>query len=430
VNAALLFGAMLTLALLGVPLVFAILAASLLTILLIRPELPLTVVTQLFVNGMDQFLLLAIAFFFLAGELMNRGGITRRIVDFAAALVGHMRGGLAQVNVVSSLFFSGISGSAVADTAAVGSVMIPEMKARGYSGAFAAAVTQASSVVGPIIPPSIPVIVYAVLAEQSVGAMFLAGILPGLTIGACLMVTVAILARHRGFAREARVPARETAAKLGSAAVALLTPVIIVGGILGGVMTATEAGAVACLYALVTGLFWFRELDGRGIWGALIEAARGTAMILVIVGASALFAWVVADLRLARAVGQAIEAMGAHPVLFLLLVNLFALGLGLFLDPLEAMVILVPLLLPTALDLGIDPIHFGVMLVFNLMIGLTTPPVGYLIYLSAHIAEERPERVMRESLPFFAALLVALVLLTLVPAITTTLPALWNPGTP
>jgi tripartite ATP-independent transporter DctM subunit len=417
---------MLGLALIGVPLVFAILAASLLTILLTRPELPSTVVTQVFVNGMDQFLLLAVAFFFLAGELMNRGGITRRIVDFAAALVGHLRGGLAQVNVVSSLFFSGISGSAVADTAAVGSVMIPEMKARGYPAAFAAAVTQASSVVGPIVPPSIPIIVYAVLAEQSVGAMFLAGILPGLTIGACLMIAVAALARRRGFAREARVPPRAVAAKFGSAAVALLTPVIIVGGILGGVMTATEAGAVACLYALLTGLLWFRELDARGIGRALVAAARGTSTILVIVGASALFAWIVADLRLARAVGQGIEAMGAHPIVFLLLVNLLVLGAGLFLDPLAALVILVPLLLPAATDLGIDPVHFGVMIVFNLMIGLTTPPVGYLIYLSAQIAEERPERVMRESVPFLAALLAALALITFVPAITTTLPAIWE----
>ena len=419
---ALLFGSMIVLALLGIPLVFAILGASVITLVIGRPEMPLVLVTQLFMNGMDAFLLLAIGFFFLAGELMNRGGITRRIVAFANALVGHVRGGLAQVNVLSSLFFSGISGSAVADTAAVGSVLIPAMKSKGYSAAFSAAVTQASSVVGPIIPPSIPIIVYAVLAEQSVGAMFLAGIVPGLVIGLCLMAAVAVLAKRRGFPKEDRVPVAQVLRSGRDALVALLTPVIIVGGILGGVMTATEAGAVACLYALIVGALYFRELTWIGLWQALQEAARGTATILVIVGASALFAWIVADLRLSRMVGEAIVGFSDNPIVFLLLVNLFALLIGLFLDPLAALVILVPILLPTAVDLGISPIHFGVVIVFNLMIGLTTPPVGYLIYLSAHIAKEKPERVMRESLPFLVALFAALVILTLVPAFTTALP--------
>lgn len=423
---ALLFGSMLILAVIGVPLVFAVLGASLLTILIARPELPLPVVTQIFVNGMDQFLLLAVAFFFLAGELMNRGGITRWIIDFASSLVGHFRGGLAQVNVVTSLFFSGISGSAVADTAAVGSVMIPAMKERGYSGSFAAAVTQASSVVGPIIPPSIPVIVYAVLAGQSVGQMFLAGILPGIVIGLCLMIAVAILARRRGFESSPRASWGHVARTGRGALVALATPVIIVGGILGGVMTPTEAGAVACLYSLLAGAFYFRELDLRAFWTSLVEAARGTAMIMAIVGASSLFAWIVADLQLSDAIGAAILSVSDSPALFLLLVNLFALVVGLFLDPLAALVILVPLLLPTAEAFGIDPVHFGIMLVFNLMIGLTTPPVGYLIYLSAHIAGEKPEKVMRESVPFLIALLAALGLLTYVPAITTSLPALYH----
>lgn len=421
----LLFGSMIVFAVMGVPLVFAILASSVITLIVVRPEMPMVLVTQMFMNGMDQFLLLAIAFFFLAGELMNRGGITRRIIDFASALVGHFKGGLAQVNVVSSLFFSGISGSAVADTAAVGSVMIPSMKRKGYSAGFAAAITQCSSVVGPIIPPSIPIIVYAVLAEQSVGEMFLAGIVPGILIGLCLMTAVAIIARRRDFESSARVPLAGMVRTGAQAFVALLTPIIIVGGIFGGVMTATEAGAMACLYAFVTGAFYFRELDLRGFYEALVQAAKGTAMILVIVGASTLFAWIVADLRLSQAVGEAIFTISENPLVFLLLVNLFVLIIGLFLDPLAALVILVPLLLPNAIEMGISPIHFGIFIVFNLMIGLTTPPVGYLIYLSAHIAEERPERVMRESLPFVAALFVALLLLTYVPILTTFLPDLF-----
>ncbi|ETA51169.1 TRAP transporter large permease [Ponticoccus alexandrii] len=427
-NTVLLFGSMLTLALLGVPLIFAILAASVVTIAVVRPEMPMILVSQVFMNGMDQFLLLAVGFFFLAGELMNRGGITRRVIDFAQAIVGHLKGGLAQVNIVSSLFFSGISGSAVADTAAIGSVMIPEMKRRGYSGAFAAAVTQCSSVVGPIIPPSIPMIVYAVLAEQSVGEMFLAGIVPGIVIGLCLMVAVAILARRRGFESSPRKSASEVLRTGFGALVALLTPVIIVGGILGGVMTATEAGAIACLYAFLVGTLYFRELGLAGIIQSLVAAAKGTSIVLVIVGASSLFAWIVADLRLSQAVGELITTYSSNPIVFLLLVNVFALLIGLFLDPLAALVILVPLLLPTAESMGISSVHFGVMLVFNLMIGLTTPPVGYLIYVSALIAEERPEKVMRESIPFMVALFVALAILTFLPAVTTTLPDLYRGG--
>ncbi|MFV0334560.1 MAG: TRAP transporter large permease [Tropicimonas sp.] len=427
-NTLLLFGSMLGLALLGVPLIFAILAASVLTIMVVRPEMPMVLISQVFMNGMDQFLLLAVGFFFLAGEFMNRGGITHRVIDFAQAIVGHLRGGLAQVNIVSSLFFSGISGSAVADTAAIGSVMIPQMKKRGYSGAFAAAVTQCSSVVGPIIPPSIPMIVYAVLAEQSVGEMFLAGIVPGIVIGLCLMAAVGILARARNFESSPRVAAREVLRTGLGALVALMTPVIIVGGILGGIMTATEAGAVACLYAFVVGTLHFRELDLSGIGHSLVAAAKGTSIVLVIVGASSLFAWVVADLRLSQAIGQAITGYSDNPVVFLLLVNVFALLLGLFLDPLAALVILVPLLLPSAEALGISAVHFGVVLVFNLMIGLTTPPVGYLIYVSAHIAEERPERVMRESLPFMIALFAALAILTFLPAVSMTLPGLYRGG--
>ncbi|WP_108660203.1 TRAP transporter large permease [Acuticoccus kandeliae] len=423
---ALLFGSMIVLALIGIPLVFSILGASVLTILVARPEMPLVLVTQLFMNGMDAFLLLAIGFFFLAGELMNRGGITRRIVAFADALVGHVRGGLAQVNILSSLFFSGISGSAVADTAAVGSVMIPSMKEKGYGAAFSAAVTQASSVVGPIIPPSIPIIIYALLAQQSVGAMFLAGIVPGIVIGICLMICVFIIASRQSFPRSERASLKTIILTGKDALLALFAPIIVVGGILGGVMTATEAGAIACLYAAIVGAFYFRELTWGGFWRALCDAAEGTATILVIVGASALFAWIVADLRVSRSVVEMITSVSDSPLLFLLFVNLFALLLGLFLDPLAALVILVPILLPAATQLGIDPIHFGIVLVFNLMIGLTTPPVGYLIYLSARIANERPERVMRASIPFILALFAALAILTLVPAITTTLPALYQ----
>ncbi|MCB1810012.1 MAG: TRAP transporter large permease, partial [Candidatus Competibacteraceae bacterium] len=373
----LLLGTMLALALLGVPLVFSILAASVLTLLVYRPGIPLDIISQLFINGMDQSLLLAIVFFFLAGELMNRGGITRRIIDFANALVGHIRGGLGQVNVVSSIFFSGITGSAVADTAAVGSVMVPAMVRQGYSRGFAAALTQTSSVIGPIIPPSIPMIIYAVLAEVSVGKMFLAGVIPGLLIGICLMVTVYVISRRRDYPRQPVAGLVAIAQRGAAALVALLTPVIIVGGILGGIFTPTEAGAVAALYSFIAGKLIYRELSWRDAAQALVRAAQGTATVMVILGASSIFAWIVADLRISHSVAAFIFELSKEPWLVLLVINLFVLLVGLFMDPLAALVILVPVFLPTAVEIGIDPIHFGIIIVINLMIGLCTPPVGY-----------------------------------------------------
>ena len=417
---------MLCAALLGIHLVFALIIASTVTLLVYRPGIPLEVVTQLFLSGIDNFLLLAVGFFFLVGELMNRGGVTRRIVDFAAACVGHVRGGLGHVNVVSSIFFSGISGSAVADTAAVGSVLIPAMRKAGFSRGFAAAITQISSVIGPIIPPSIPLIVYAVLARQSVGEMFLAGIVPGLVVGLCLMAVVYFIARRRGYPAGAWQGIGAVARSGRGAAAALLTPMIVLGGILGGIMTATEAGAVAAAYAFVLGKFWFRELGWRDCAIALVDAAKGTSTVLVIVGASSVFAWIVADLKISAMASDMIFAISRDPFWVLVLVMIFTLGIGLFMDPLAGLVIVVPVFLPTMQQIGVDPVHFGVLAVLNLMIGLTTPPVGYLIYLSAYIAQEKPEVVIRESLPFLAALIAALAICLLFPAVVTTLPALYS----
>ena len=420
---ALLIGSLLALALLGVPLVFAILASAILTLVVTRPGLPLEVVAQVFVGGIDSQVLLAILFFFLAGELMNSGGITRRIVTFANTLVGHLRGGLGQVNIVTSVLFSGISGSAVADTAAVGTVMIPSMKERGYPADFSAAVTQASSIVGPIIPPSVPIIIYAVLAEQSIAELFVAGILPGFLIALCLMATVYIISRRRGYQRSARAGLGEVGASLVRALAAMLMPLIIVGGILGGVMTATEAGAVAVLYALVIGALGYRELTLRAVWRGVLRAATGTATVLVILGASSVFAWIVADQQINRQVAQAIFALSTDPLVVLLLITLAGLLVGMLMDPLAALIVMVPVFLPAAVQIGVDPVHFGLVIVLTLMIGLCTPPVGYLIYLSAAIAQCRPEAVTRESLPFLAALVVALLLCVAVPAISLTLPA-------
>jgi len=307
---AFLLGGMLLLTALGLPLVFSILGASVATLLIFRPGLPLEITAQFFVSGIEHHPLLALAFFFLAGELMNAGGITKRIVDFANALVGHIRGGLAHVNIVSSMLFAGISGSAVADTAALGSVLIPAMKRAGYSGAFSAAVTQTSAVIGPIIPPSIPMIVFAVLAETSVGKLFVAGILPGALIGLGLMAVAYAISRRRDYPREAAISFERVLHTGWRALPAIVAPVIIVGGVLGGVFTATEAGTVAAAYCFVVGRFVLRELAWADCWEALVRAAIGTATVLVILGAATIFAWIVAELQVSTALAELMFEIG------------------------------------------------------------------------------------------------------------------------
>ncbi len=423
--ALLLFGVMLALAILGLPLAISILIASVVTLLYARPEMPMELVPQLFVSGIDNFPLLAIAFFFLAGELMNAGGITQRILRFANAFVGHLRGGLAQVGVITSMIFAGVSGSAVADAAAVGSVLIPSMKKSGYPAAFSAAVIETASVMGPIIPPSIPMIIYAVLAEVSVGGMFLAGIIPGLMVAAFLALLIYVISLRAGFPRQPRAAFGERVSASADAILALLSPVIIVGGILGGVFTATEAGAVAALYVFLIGALVYRELTLRQIAAVLVRSAKGTATVLVILGASSLFAWIIADQQISRKAAAFVTEAGAPDWIVLVGINLFFFLMGMFLDPLAALIILVPIFLPIGVGLGMDPIHFGVMTVINLMIGLCTPPVGYLIYMTADIAGESPWKVIVQSLPFLAALVAVLALTVAFPAITLFLPRMF-----
>ncbi|WGF87949.1 TRAP transporter large permease [Marinivivus vitaminiproducens] len=421
---ALLLGSMLGLAALGIPLVFALLASSLLTILVFSPDLPLEVVPQIFVQGMDSFALLAIALFFLAGELMGASGVITRILDFARSLVGHLRGGLAQVGILASLVMAGVSGSAVADAAAIGSVLIRSMRQVGYPAGFAAALVMTASILGPIIPPSIPMIIYAVLAGTSVGAMFLAGIVPGLLIAVGLGIVAYWRVGAFGLPPEPRATGTEIKRATSRAVLALLAPVIIVGGIRGGVFTATEAGAIAVVYILAISTFVFKGLSARGLGEALVRAAHGTSAVLVILGASSIFAWIIADQGISRAFADMITGLGAPGWLVLLLINVLFLAVGMFLDPLAALIIMVPIFLPLIQSIGMDTVQFGVMAVLNLMIGLCTPPVGYLIYMTATMGEVRPTEVVRQSLPFIGVLLAVLLLVTYVPALTLLLPNL------
>lgn len=421
---ALLMGIMLALTALGIPLVFSLLGSSVATLMIIRPELPLTVIPQLFIGGMDSFALLAIALFFLAGELMTAAGVIDRILAFARALVGHHRGGLGQVTVVSSTVMAGVSGSAVADAAAVGPLLIRSMKKEGYPGSFAAALVECSATLAPILPPSIPMIVYAVLANVSVGAMFMAGIGPGILIAIGLSMVVYLSAGRLNLPRSEKA-SREVRRKTTiQAALALLAPIIIVGGIRGGIFTPTEAGAVAAVYVLLIGIVAFRSLSITAIGHALVRAAHGTAAVMVILGASSIFAWIIADQRIGQELATTIKALDPQPWMLLLVLNLLFFAVGMFLDPLPALVILVPVFLPLVTAIGMDPVHFGVMIVLNLVIGLCTPPVGALIYMTASMGQTSPAAVIKASVPFLIMLVIVLGLVTYIPAISLGLPQL------
>ena len=376
----LLIGLMLGLAISGIPLVFALLASSIVTLMITRPDLPLEVVPQLFTQGIDSFALIAIVLFFLAGELMSAGGVTERILAFARALVGHLRGGLAQVGIFASVIMSGISGSAVADAAAIGPLLIRSMKSAGYPAGFSAALMGSASILAPILPPSIPLIIYAVISGSSVGAMFLAGVVPGFLIALCLSVVAYIRAGQLDLPREPRATGREVRSASARAVFALLAPVMIVVGIRGGIFTVTEAAAVIVLYVLAISILIFRGLRLADIGHGLVRAAHG---------------------------GRLAEHFEAR-----------------FLAPLAALIILVPIFLPLATDLGMDSVQFGVMIVLNLMIGLMTPPVGFLIYMTASMGDVSPSAVIRQSAPFVGALLLVLAVVTYVPAATLWLPAL------
>lgn len=418
----LLIGVMLLLAFLGIPLVFALLGAALTTIWVYRPGLPLEIIPQFFVSGVNHYALLAVAFFFLAGELMNAGGITQRIINLAQAMVGHIRGNLAHVNVATSMMFAAVSGSAAAGAAVVGSVLGKSMVEKGYTPQFSGAITAASSVVGPIIPPSIPMIIFAVLTEQSVGKLFLAGLVPGILIGLALMGYCYYLAIRHNYERGEDFSWRRLAVATRESAIALLAPLIILGGILGGVFTATEAGAIAVGYSFIVGMFVLKELDWPGFFRALTRAAIGTATVLVVVGASAVVAWIIADLQIARQVSSLMFALSEEPWVVLLMINIFLLIVGLFLDALPAIIILTPIFAPIAASMGVDPTHFGVIMIVNLLIGLCTPPVGILLYLSASVIGTKPEGVIREAVPMVFILISVLIVITYVPAIVMTIP--------
>jgi tripartite ATP-independent transporter DctM subunit len=385
---------------------------------------PMITAPQRLMAGADNFALLAVPFFVLAGNLMNTSGVTDRIYGFASAFFGHLRGGLGHVNVVGSIIFSGMSGSAVADAGGLGALEIKAMKDEGYPAEFAGALTAASCVVGPIIPPSIPLVLYAVIANVSIGRLFLGGILPGIVIGLSLMAYVWWVAGRRGFPRGRRFTWAERGRATARAILPLMTPVIIMGGMFGGIFTATEAAAVAALYALLLGTVVYRELGWRQLLQVFRESFNTTAVIAFIVCAATLFNWVLARERVPQEVAALLLGLSDDPVVMLLLINLLLFFLGMFMEALAIMVLTVPVLLPLIQALGIDPVHFGLVLTLNLMIGLLTPPMGIGLFVVSRVGNIPFARLARAVVPFYVPLFVALLLITLVPQITLFLPDL------
>ena len=409
----------------GLPVFFALLAAPGILLWLNGQTNDITLLYRNVYNGMDSFPLMAIPFFMLAGELMNRGGITARLVEFAQAMMGHLRGGLAHVNVLSSMLFAGLSGSAVADTSAIGSMLIPAMEKQGYTRKFSAAITAASSVIGPIIPPSGIMIIYAYVMGESVAALFLAGIVPGIMVGGGLMLMISWMADKYDFpvaTRRYSWPERGRASL--KAFFPLMTPVIILGGILGGVFTPTEAAAVAVGYAIFIGLFVMKTLRFGDLPDVLSRAAMTSAVVLLLVGAAMAFKTVVSLSHAPEMLAEMILSISDNPLILLFLINLLLFIVGMFLDAGPAIIILGPILGPIFISMGVDPVHFAIIMSVNLTVGLATPPMGLVLFVASSVSGERVENIARAIIPFLLVEIATIFLVTYIPAISMTIPRL------
>jgi TRAP transporter, DctM subunit len=417
-----LFGSFAIALILGVPVGIALGLSS--AIYLVLSDIDLTVVPQFMYAGMDSFVLLCIPGFVLAGNLMNGGGITDQIVRFGNGLVGHIRGGLGLANVTGSMIFAGISGTAVAETASIGSVMIPAMSKSGYDKPFAAAVTAAASTVGPIIPPSVPMIIVGTLTGLSVGKMFMAGAVPGLLLGVGMMVTVYILARKRNYPKGSWVGIRELIRSSRAAFWALLMTGIILFGIVGGFFTPTEASVVAALYAFVIGLFVYKGFRLRDVPSIMLESAIGSGGLILLVGLANVFGWILTSEQIPQAIAAAMLSVTTNKYVIILLINILLLIVGTFMETIAALIILFPPLLAVATQVGIDPIHFATFAVLNLMIGLTTPPVGVCLFVAANIAKISLGEISRAIWPFLVCNILILFLVSYIPALSLWLPNL------
>ena len=405
----------------GMPIFFSLGTISLIY-LMSHQEILLSVPQRLTMTA-DSFPLLAAPFFILMGNLMNRAGVTRRIFNFANCLVGHIKGGLGHANIVASMIFAGMSGAAVADAAGLGTIEIKAMKEGGYDVDFAAAITAASSTIGPIIPPSLPMIIYGVLANTSVGGLFVGGIIPGFLMGSALMMYVYFFARNKNYPRHQFPNLRNFHTAFKEAFLSLLTPVILLGGIFSGIFTPTEAAAVAAFYALLLG-FFYKEIKISDLPKIILRTIETNAVIMALVMTAALFGWVITRAQVPQMMGKLLVGISENPIIILLVLDCFLLFVGCFMEAIAAQMILIPILLPVVLKLGISPVHFGIIMIMNLMIGTLTPPIGVVLYVTAKVADVSFERITKATLPFLIPLLTVLLLITLFPKLTMFLPSL------
>lgn len=420
------FTALIGLLLIGVPVAFSMIGSSALVLGITRgfDAIPLEMLAQRTLYGVNSFTLLAIPAFLLIGRLMNASGISDRVFDVARTAVGHLRGGLGHVNVVASMIFAGMSGSAVADAGGLGSIEIKAMEDDGYPTDFSAAVTASSATIGPIIPPSIPAVVYGALANASIAGVFLGSIIPGLFMGMGLMVMIAIMSRMRGYPVRPRATLSEIMRALMRGFLPMLTPLIIIVGILSGVFTPTEASVVALAYTLIIAFLVYRAISIRQFLVILRDTAQDTAVLLLIIAGSSLYSWVLGRYQVTAMVAEFLGTNISDPFVLLLMLNLFILLVGLFIDSIPALFLLTPLLVPVVVKFGIDPIHFGVVMIFNLMMGLITPPVGTVLFTIQKITKLPYGALVRAIIPFYIPLFMVLLIITYFPALVMFLPNL------
>jgi tripartite ATP-independent transporter DctM subunit len=416
----LLFVVLFVLLIAGAPVAVALGVSSFVFIML--DGLPSVVVLHNMVNGINSFPLIAVPFFIMAGHLMNTAGITTKIFAFARSAVGWMYGGLGHVNVGASVIFAGMSGAAVADAGGLGNIEIKAMREAGYDTDFSVGITAASSTIGPIIPPSLPLVVYGVIADTSIGQLFAAGLIPGLIMAFALMIMVAFYSKLRNYPRDEKFIFSKFLTSFGHAILPLFTPIIIVGGILTGIFTPTEAAIAAVAYAMLLGLVVYRTLTWRGIIRVSMDTVETTASIMMIVAASAIFAWILTANQVAEMFATELLSFTDNKTAILLIMMLIVLIVGCFMETIAAITILTPVLLPIAMTVGVDPVHFGIILILNLMIGLLTPPVGMVLYVLSKVSDVPFEKCVTATAPFLVPLIAVLLLLTFIPEISMWLP--------
>jgi tripartite ATP-independent transporter DctM subunit len=412
--------------LLGMPIAFSLGLTGLVTIAILG-DVSYILAPRMMWFSIARFPLLAISLFMFAGELMNATGITKRLLKLADVLVGHIIGGLAHANIIASMLFAGITGAAASDVACLGPIEIEMMTKQGYDRDFSTAVTVASALIGPIIPPSLPMVVLGITANISIGALFVAGYLPGILIGLGLMLVAYLQSKKRNYPhREKRASNMEILIAIWEAIIPLMMPIIIMGGILGGIFTATEASAVACVYGVIVGLFVLKTLTLKQLPGLLLNAAVMAAMVQIILAMSGILGWTIAVFHIAEKIASFFLSVTTVPVLLLLLINILLLIVGMIMEPGASVIILVPMLFPLAKMMGLHPLHFGMIMIVNLIIGLATPPVGGSLFIGATVGKIPVERLAIALLPYYAVLVAVLLLITYVPAITMTLPKLFG----